>query len=428
MNLNTNNLGTGTSISAMSPETRRWAIISVIFFITIVNYLDRQVLSILKPILKDEFALTDQGYALLVNLFTVCYALMYPVSGWLIDKFGARKTMAFGIIGWSIASICTGLSNTFLTFALSRCLLGLCEPTTYPAQIKVITTWFSGRQRATANTLSVAGGPIGAIIAPPFIAWLVLVLDWHWAFIIPGIIGIVIVVVWLLLYREAPANILEESARLETKGFSTVSFKWNQLWGRRSLWGIILVRFITDPVWYFCAFWMPGYLQEKTGLSLTQMGKYGWIPFLIGNVVAFGAAAWSDRRVKRGTTPLRSRKIMLTLASVIMPLMLFIPNDAGIVVTMLKFCVITGIALSWTYTAGMLPAETFPLKNGSSVMGISAGIGAVGAVFFNYLIGQVMGSPAGVELIFLGLAVLHPLGLIPLWTMLKQEKPKTAEN
>ena len=120
----------------LTPDRRRWAIVAIIFVITVFSYIDRQVVSILKPILKDEFSLGDDGYALIINIFTVSYALMYPLSGWLVDKFGARKIMFYGVITWSVAAVGSGIARTFTQFALSRSILGLAEPTSYPAQIK----------------------------------------------------------------------------------------------------------------------------------------------------------------------------------------------------------------------------------------------------------------------------------------------------
>jgi ACS family hexuronate transporter-like MFS transporter len=130
------------------PETRRWLIVAVIFLATVFNYVDRQIVSILKPMLKKEFNIDDLGYALVINVFTVCYALMYPVSGWLVDKFGPKKVMLYGVISWSLACIGGGLSRTVGQFAFFRGLLGMAEPANFPAQLKVVTIWFSGKLRA----------------------------------------------------------------------------------------------------------------------------------------------------------------------------------------------------------------------------------------------------------------------------------------
>ena len=401
----------------LNPERRRWFIVAIIFIITVFSYVDRQVVSILKPILKEEFSLDDIGYALIINVFTICYALMYPVSGWLVDKFGARKIMFWGVITWSLSSIGSGLARTLLPFVFLRSLLGLAEPTTYPAQIKVVTKWFSVKLRATANSISVAGGTIGSVIAPPLIAWLVLTFTWHAAFIIPGIVGIVVALVWLLLYKEPPKGYVQDTVSSENISGSSPAFSWGQLWTRRSLWGIVLIRFITDPVWYFILFWLPGFLMEESGLNLSQLGMVGWIPFLAASLGGIASSAWSDWMVRRGKPALRSRKVMLSYVAFLAPVIL-IPDSLGVAVTIIKFCILAAVALSWIYTESVLIAETFPINNVASVLGIAGGFGAFGAVIFNYLIGQFMAS-VGTAWIFMAMAVLHPLTLFILWKMIR---------
>lgn len=167
------------------PQRRRWVILVLIFSAIVLNYFDRQIVSILKPTLKGEFHLDDRGYAWLINVFTVCYASMYPVAGWLVDRFGARHMMLIGILAWSGACLGAGLTRAFAVFASFRGLLGLAEPIAFPSQLRVVTIWFPGSLRATANSLSVAGSSIGAIIAPPLVALLALRFNWHIAFIVP---------------------------------------------------------------------------------------------------------------------------------------------------------------------------------------------------------------------------------------------------
>lgn len=408
--------------SYLSPERRRWVLVAIIFVITVLSYIDRQVVSILKPILKEEFSLDDIGYALVINVFTVCYAIMYPVSGWLVDKFGAHKIMFWGVITWSFSSIGSGLMKALIPFTFFRSVLGLAEPTTYPAQIKVVTKWFSGKLRATANSISVAGGTIGSVIAPPLIAWLVLSFSWHAAFIIPGVLGIFLALAWVFVYKEPPRGYVQDVIAEETATGKSSSFTWGQLWGRKSLWGIVLIRFITDPVWYFILFWLPGYLMEESGLSLSQLGMVGWIPFMAASLGGIASSAWSDWMVRRGKPALRSRKVMLTYLAFMAPVIL-IPDQWGVAVTIIKFSILAAVALSWIFTESVLIAETFPINNVASVLGIAGGFGAAGAVIFNYLIGQYMAT-LGVGFFFIAMAVLHPLALFILWKMIRPEIPQ----
>lgn len=408
----------------LQPKQRRWFIIFIIFLAIVFNYFDRQIVSILKPVIKKEFALNDSGYALVLNIFTVCYALMYPVSGWLVDKFGAKKVMFLGIIGWSVACIGGGISRTFGQFTFFRGLLGMAEPTNFPAQLKVITVWFSGKLRATANSLCIAGSSIGAIIAPPLVAWLAITYNWHTVFIVAGVVGLVIALLWLLIYRDPPPEIV-----LEAAGTASIAegpaFSWKQLWGRKSLWGILMIRFISDPVWYFCLFWLPGYLQESSGFTLAQMGMFGWIPFLVADLGAIGTAAWSDRMVRKGKEPLKARKIMLSSVAVLAPMCALTPYVPDPFATLFIFSIVAVACLSWLFTLSVVIAEAFPVKNVASVLGIAGGFGALGAVGFNYFVGQFMGT-LGAEKIFIAMAFLHPVAVLILWTMVKPERPEAA--
>lgn len=405
----------------LKPETRRWFIIAIIFVAIVFNYVDRQIVSILKPVLKKEFDINDAGYAVIINIFTVCYALMYPVSGWLVDRFGAKVVMFWGIVSWSFACIGGGISRSVAQFTFFRGMLGLAEPTNFPAQLKVVTIWFSGSLRATANSLCVAGSSIGAIIAPPMVAWLAITYSWKVVFIVSGCVGLLIAIVWLLVYKNPPAEILDEVA-VTSEVPVEVPFVWKDLWRTKSLWGILLIRFISDPVWYFCLFWLPGYLQEQSGLSLKQLGMVGWIPFLAADLGAIGFSVWSDRMVRKGRSPLKARKIMLTTVACLAPLCALTPYLPNVAATLLVFSIVAIVCLCWLFNISVVIAEAFPVKNVASVLGIAGGFGAAGAVLFNYLVGQLIGT-VGAGQLFLVMAVLHPIAVLILWKMVRPEIP-----
>jgi len=404
----------------MKPENRRWAIALVIFLATVFNYFDRQILAVLKPTLKEVFDMNDEGYALIVNVFTVCYACMYPVAGWLVDKFGAKIIMLLGVLGWATASIGAGISRTFAQFAFFRGLLGIAEPSNFPVKLQVVTVWFPPKLRATANSFCEAGSSVGAILAPPLAAWLAIRFNWHIVFIIGGIAGLVIALLWFWIYRNPPKAISLAATGSETVSKSP-SFKWKQLWTKKSLWGVLLIRFVSDPLWYFCLFWLPGYLQEESGLSLAQMGLFGWIPFLVADLGAIGASAWSDRMVKKGKQPLGARKLMLTVIACLAPLCVLTPHLSSAYTTLAVFSLVAVTCLTWLFNINVVVAEAFPLGNVASVLGIAGGCGAVGAVLLNYFVGQYI-STIGAANIFVVMAFLHPIAVVLLWVLVKPEK------
>lgn len=409
----------------LTPHRRRWLIVLIIFLAMVLNYIDRQVVSVLKPTLKDEFGMDDFGYALLVNVFTIMYAVMYPVHGWLVDRFGAkngtRNLMLGGIITWSAACMGAAWTKTIGQLAVFRGILGMAEPMAYPCQLRVVTEWFPGKLRATANSLCVAGGTVGAIIAAPMVAWLALTYNWHTAFLVPGIMGLVIALLWYCVYRNPPPEVLAETIG-STSAVQEPAFTWPQLWKTRSLWGILLCRFISDPVWYFCLFWLHGYLQENSGLTLAQVGMFGWIPFLFADLGGIGSGMFSDFLVRRGMTPLRARKVMLTVMAFVAPACVLTPHFTHPVMVLVIFSFVGAACLSWLFSLSVVIAETFPTRNVGGVLGIAAGFGAGGAVIFNMFVGTAM-STLGPVVVFSVMGILHPLAAFVLWTMVRPEHP-----
>ena len=234
------------------------------------------------------------------------------------------------------------------------------------------------------------------------------------------------------LRADPPKEILDvtlsESAANRHHG---KAFTWGGLWKTRTLWGVLLIRFVSDPVWYFCLFWLPGYLQEDSGLTLIQVGWVGWIPFLFGAVGGVLTSAWSDKMVRKGMDPLRARKRMMTLVAVAAPLCIFTPyfnalppywNVAAIIAS---FSLIAIMCLSWLYTICVVIAEAFPVRNVASVVGITAGFGAVGGAIFNYYVGQLL-STMGPSL-FLVMGVLHWIAVVILWKMTRPEIPQEKQ-
>jgi ACS family hexuronate transporter-like MFS transporter len=223
-----------------------------------------------------------------------------------------------------------------------------------------------------------------------------------------------------MIYRKPPVQVTKEVMLSEGRDAGEC-FSWRQLWTTKSLWGVLLIRFVSDPVWYFCLFWLPGYLQEGSGLTLTQIGLFGWIPFLVADAGSIGTSAWSDKLVRRGMQPLRARKLMLTTTVVLAPLCALINYLPGAISTLIVFSLIAVMALSWLVSLSVVVAEAFPMHNVASVLGIAGGFGALGAVLFNYYVGQVIGK-LGAGNIFMLMSILHPLAALILWTMVKKEK------
>lgn len=387
---------------ASAIRSRLYWIVALLFLATFLNYLDRQTLSILKPVVKAEFGLDDAGYATLVNIFTFCYAAAYIGSGWVVDRLGARLALTLFLLGWSAATIACGLARSFFAFAAFRALLGIMEPGNFPAMIRATALWAPLKQRGFLMSLAGAGGTVGAVAAAPLIAWLASSHSWHAAFILPGIAGVVLAFVWWGVFREPDATVSPEADRPP----AVTPLPWRALWGQRALWGVVLARLISDPVWYFCLFWMPGYFQEQRGLSLRAAGMVGWIPFLAGNLGALALAAFSDRLARRGMDSLLARKRILIGAACAAPLIAFVPHTPDLVLTVTLLSLAAVICLTWLLLLMPVIADTFPAGNVASVWAIAGAFGAVGAMVFNYFVGRVSSALGGAPL-FLVLGGLH---------------------
>lgn len=382
---------------------RYWGIVVLLFGAGMINYIDRQSLSILKPLVKTNLGINDEKYALLVNIFTFCYAGAYIATGWLVDRIGPRLALFWFITIWSLATIGCGFANTFVAFAVCRAILGLAEPGNQPVAVKALTLWAPLHRRGLMMSLVGGGSTVGSIAAAPLIAWLATSHGWHAAFIVPGVIGLGIGLGWWFVYRH-PAQ--PAAAAAQPAVAAATPLRWGQLWRSRSLWGIVLARFISDPVWYYCLFWMPGYFQEERGLSLAESGRIGWIPFAAASLGGIGVAAYSDRLGRQWGDPWRARRRLLLVLACLGPLCLVVPHAQSLAVTVGLLCVVAVVCLGWLSLLGPLVADTFPAGNVGSVWSIAGAFGALGAMIFNFNVGRIS-TAVGSERMFFILGLLH---------------------
>ena len=394
----------------------RWVVVGMLFLSTFLNYLDRQTLSVLMPTIKGEFGIDDQGYSLLVNAFLVPYIIAYVLGGRLVDAIGHRVALGWFVGIWSVAGICTGLAQTLGQLTICRAVLGAAEPGNYPAALQGATTWFPARMRGLATGIYQAGSATAAVIAAPLVAAITLWWGWRMAFLIPGVLGLVWVLVWWTTSRAPSAAY---AAQIDVAA-PTPPVAWSKLWRDRCLWGVLLARLITDQVWYFCLFWMPGYLQEHQHLSLTQAALVVWLPFLCGDLGGLAAGAVSDRLVAGGRSPWQARRLVLSVSAIGTAAVLLIPAIPGAVVAVAAFCVVALVCQVWLFTTTTLIADVFPRENVGSVLGIAGACGAIGGLISNTLIGASVGT-LGYTPVFVILACLHPVAAVILRLLVRRD-------
>lgn len=414
---------------------RRWWIVALLFFATVINYVDRQTLSILSTTLRSELNLTDQDYANCVSAFLVSYAVMYSVSGRLIDTVGVKIGAAACVIWWSIAAALTGLARGPLSLAAFRFILGIGEPGIFPAGMKACGEWFPSRLRGTAIGIFSSGSSAGAIIAAPLVAWMATHWGWRMAFVIPGIVGLVVwLPLWLALYRHPQTTAIssDDAAALSSRQESASRRPWRALLKDRKVWALVLGRVAADPVWYLYLFWLPDYLQRVRHLSLLEIGLYAWIPFLFADLGAVFGGLISDRLIKRGWRVPRARFAVLCGIAAVAPLGAAVGFIESTVVAMGVICVVAFLCQAWSTNMATLVPDLTPPSETASVMGLLGTAGSVGGIVFAQVLGFSIGL-FGYASAFVLAAILHPLSLgvllAMLWPVLRAASPAiTARN
>ncbi len=372
----------------------RWYIAGLIGLATALNYMDRQTLSILWPTLQHDLGFSKSQYRYLPFWFLISYTIMYAVGGRLVDYLGARRGFAIFVSGWSLVDALHAFANKVWQFASCRFLLGVTEAGNFPAGIKAISEWFPVKERALAVGIFNAGTALGPAIAAPIITGVTLWLGWRYTFIAGAILSITWVLAWLLLYRtpqQHPCITAEELKMIEESQGPSNQQKVSVLniLRTREAWGCILARVFTDPISYFFVFWIPIFLQQERGFDLKAMGEYYWIPFVglgLGNLAGGAIPGWL---IRRGWTLNRSRKTVMFISSLIIPVsfiaIAFVPNRGSALA-----CTTVAMFFHAAWANMTLPAEVFPKHVVGTVTGIGGAAGSLVSAVAMLAIGQTI--------------------------------------
>jgi len=391
----------------MTLPRRSWMLLVLLFGIGLLNYLDRQTLSILKATIKVDFALTDTHYSWLVGAFMAPYIVFYVISGRLVDRFGTRFSLALFTAVWSLANVFSGLSQNFGQLAAARALLGAAEPGAFPAIQRVMMTWFPPERRAFAWSLLSPCTTVGAILAPPLVAVLTGWHSWHAAFIIPGVAGLFLAVAWWSADRNPP---VPASGKESTEPPPPL----RAILADRRVWLLLAARALTDPVWYFHLFWLPGYLQERLGVSLTQLGWIGWIPSFVASAAVMATGRTTDFFVARGHAPVRVRVTMFAAAALVAPVGAFTTFAPSVAWALVLISLVAIVCQIWFFGQGLLVADVFPRHSAATIAGLLGAVGASGGLLMNLIAGPLI-EHAGYISVFSALACLHPFAAFLLW-------------
>ncbi len=398
----------------MTDNRTRWVIAGLLCAATIINYIDRQTLSILSPLLRKEFNLSEYDYSNIVTAFLVSYTVMYSVGGRVMDALGVRLGLVLSLAWWSVATMLTGFARGAVSLGAFRFLLGVGEPCVYPAGVKVCGEWFPPNLRATAAGIFSSGSAIGALLAPPVVAWLTLQFGWRYAFIIPGVMGLLWLPAWWLIYRPLAVTTKVAGPR------------WRDLLRQRTVWGLLLPRLFSDPVWYFYIFWLPDYLQRERHLSLKEIGIYGWIPFLFADLGNVGGGMLSDWLVRRGMTPARARIAVLVGVGCLAPLGALAGIAPTAATAIAVTCLVAFLTQCWATNTATLAADIIPNEAAASVFGLMGTAGSLAGACFAQLLGYVI-STFGYPAAFALAALMHPCAATILYFVLRPVRERTVD-
>lgn len=397
----------------------RWTICALLFFATTINYIDRQVLSILAPDLQKSIGWNEIEYGNIVLSFQAAYAVGLLGVGGLMDRLGTRKGFGLAIVFWSAAAIAHAFARSATGFGVARFALGLGEAGNFPAAVKTVAEWFPKKERALATGIFNSGSNVGAIIAPLSVPWIATRLGWEMAFVLTGALGFVWLAFWLALYRrpaEHPAVGRAELAYIQSDPAEpTAKIPWARLLPHPQTWAFAAGKFLTDPVWWFFLFWLPKYFTETYNLKLTGLALPLVIIYVAADVGSIGGGWLSSTLIKRGWSVNAARKTAMLICALCVVPMVFAPHVKNLWVTVTLISLAAAAHQGWSANLFTLVSDTFPRRAVGSVVGIGGMFGAIGGMLAAAVIGRLLqftGNNYGPLLTAAGLMYLAALAVI----------------
>lgn len=395
----------------------RWWITALLFVSTVINYMDRQNLSILARTIQDDLHISDIQYGYVVQCFLLAYTISYLFAGRLTDLLGTRVSMACFVVWWSLSDMLTSLSRTAVSLGFFRFLLGVGEPGNYTSAPKAVSEWFPARERGLVIGIYTAGATLGATIAPPVIAYLSAHFHWRSVFLFTGSLGLFWVLPWLWLYRKPEEHprlsdeeraIIQEDDAAGSAEVMPAEGRWRHILGRKETWLLLVSRMVTDPVWYFYLFWFPKYLNDARHLTLAEVGRIAWVVYLAADIGCIAGGYLSGVLIKRGMAPARSRVWVMAGAAVLLPLSPLI-NSAASPLMAVGIAAIAAFAhLAWQISIGALIVDIYPKPVVGTVFGLVAAGSGLGGMLSTNLVGQAV-TYWSYAPVFIVMGFLHPL-------------------
>ena len=385
----------------------RFAILGLLFFATTINYIDRQVIGILKPYIEIDLGWSEFDYGIIVSAFQLAYAAGMLLTGALLDKFGIRLGYTVAIAIWSIAGMLHAAARSAMSFAIARLFLGLGESANFPAAIKTVAEWFPQKERAHATGLFNSGSSIGAIAAPIIVTGIAVTMGWQWAFIITGGLGFLWIICWLIYYfpvakhprlsMEERNHILQDSNGIEISD----NVKWTDLFRYRQTYALCATRFISDWVWWFFLFWTPDFLHKMHGVDI----KEAVVPLIvIYGVASFGGigGGWiSSYLINKGRPVDYARKMAILISALVVLPIVIVPQVKSLWLTVILISVGCAGHCGWASNMFTMISDIYPKKAVGSMTGLAGFTAAIGGALAASFVGLILDATGSYFLIFL---------------------------
>jgi ACS family hexuronate transporter-like MFS transporter len=418
----------------------RWVICGLLFAATAINYVDRQMIGVLKPTLQAELQWTEVAYADIVFWFQCAYAIGYLGFGRIIDRIGARLGYAVTFSIWTLAHIGHGFVHSITQFALMRFTLGLGESGGFPASLKSVSEWFPQKERALAVGVFNAGSNVGAIVTPLVVPAITLAWGWRAAFVVTGVVSFVWLIAWLAIYRQPAAHkslsaselaFIRSSDEPATQS-APAAVSWLKLLRLKETWAYALGKFLTDPIWWLYLFWLPDFLAKRHGLNLTSFGPPLVAIYVLSDIGSIAGGWGSSRLMKTGRTANAARKITMSICALVVVPIIFAQFVSQLWIAVIIIGVAAAAHQAWSANLMTLPSDLFPRAAVGSVVGIGGTAGAVGGMLMSKYNGYILDVFGSYQPIFalaggayiVGIVTIHILS--PKLTRVTQEAVTSA--
>lgn len=407
----------------------RWMIAVLICAAIGISYLDRQTLPVAINAIQQDIPISNTQFSQLQAAFLIAYALMYAGGGKLIDVLGTRLGFLVIMAGWSLACASHGLARGFGMLAGSRFLLGIGEGGGFPAATKAVAEWFPLRERSTAMGIINAGTAVGAVIAPPAIAAIIMTANWRWVFFLTGALGLAWTLWWMHRYHPPASHpLLGQAERaeieevLQPQARQQPGIRWLRLFSYPQVWGLVTGKFLSDGAWYFYLFWLPKYLYDARGFDTKSVGYFAWIPYAASGIGSLTGGWFSSWLIRRGHSANFARKMALGASAAVMPLILFV-TWSPVQIAIVLFSIAFFGQQSWSTLVMILPVDLFPQRTVGSVAGLVGFGGAMGGVIFGLIVGYLLDHGFGYGPVFAIVSTFHVIAFGIILLAIRQVKP-----